>query len=231
MTAPRNVIRRRFEVEDSGRTATHGLGNAVEPIAGAGGNLLFIDMPGSGRRALARAAAQRLGLAYAEASFQAGPPHGAVSGVGGLEPSDVGSSTGASRATTSSQGLLPPGEEPVGDGQERGDVLNQAGVAMASEASLEALLARSGQAIAVLEADLGDPRARELLRAGGKVFYLMSLAHILAARLEAPSRLEELAQAMAVHEPFFLQAAHFVLPIDATPEEMADDVVMKARLE
>lgn len=171
MTIPKNVIRQRFEVRESGRTATHGQADASAPIGGTGGNLLFIGLPGSGRKTLARSAAARLGLAYAAAA----------------------------------------------DAQ-----------------ALEYALARSGQAIAVTGTvtgmGLGAPEARERLRAAGKVFYLMSVAPILAKRLGDLSRLEELAQAVTANEPFFLQAAHFVLPLDATPEEMVEDVVEKASL-
>ena len=167
MTIPKNVIRQRFEVREGGRTATHGQADASAPLGGTGGNLLFIGLPGSGRKTLARAAAERLGLAYAEA---------------------------------------------------------------ADTQALERSLARSGQAIAVTGMGLGAPEARERLRAAGKVFYLMSVAPILAKRLCDLSRLEELAQAVTANEPFFLQAAHFVLPLDATPEEMVEDVVEKASL-
>lgn len=167
MTMPKKVIRRRFDVLDEDRTAIHGKAGTCTPIGGAGGNLLFIGLPGSGRKTLARATAQRLGLTYAEASEKAG---------------------------------------------------------------MEALLARSGQAIAVTGVDLGTPEMRNRLRAAGKVFYLMSVAPILAKRLGDLLRLEELAEAVTTHEPFFLQTAHFVLPIDATPEEMAQDVTEKAPL-
>jgi len=190
MTTPKKLIRQRFDVLEKGRTATHGRAEASQPIGGAGGNLLFIGLPGSGRKTLARAAAGRLGLTYAET---AGP-------------------AGAAEL----------------DALAHAEAARMAGPA--SQAGLDQLLARSGQAIALTGVDLGASEVRERLRAAGKVFYLMSVAPILAKRLGDLSRLEELAGAVAAHEPFFLQTAHFVLPLDATPEEMADNVAEKACL-
>lgn len=107
------------------------------------------------------------------------------------------------------------------------------GLALAEAESAESLariLTGSNQAVAVTGADLTDPQIVSSLRASGKVFYLMSLARILAERLGDLSRLDELASSIARLEPSFMAAAHFILPVDATQDEMALDVAEKARL-
>ncbi|WP_243358025.1 hypothetical protein [Fundidesulfovibrio terrae] len=101
----------------------------------------------------------------------------------------------------------------------------------ASAGEIEALLARSGQAVAVTNSALVEDAALvSAMRASGKVFYLMSMPHVLAARLDDPSRTGALAAELSRLEPLFMNAAHFILSVDATPEEMLDDVAEKARL-
>lgn len=160
------MIRRRFQVLEEDKSRTFGLDDAA-PIGGAGGNLFFIGMEGSGRRSLARQAAERLGLAFAEAD---------------------------------------------------------------SPGALDRLLPGSGQAVAVTGADLADEAVRERLRASGKVFFLMSVAPILVKRSGDLSRLTELAAEVERLQPHFMTAAHFILPLAATEEEMLEDVAEKARL-
>lgn len=65
---PKEIIRRRFHVDEEDKTAVfrHGRAEAA-PIGGSSGNLFFLGMEGSGRRTLARAASVRLRLEYAEA--------------------------------------------------------------------------------------------------------------------------------------------------------------------
>lgn len=210
MTIPKKIIRRRFEVQDGDRTVVHCASEAHQPIGGAGGNLLFIGLPGSGRRTLARAAAERLGLAFAETTDVAG-----LAELTGLTES------AAQAESTGRAGL----------GGQTGQSGKLATLGASAEMdSLLALMAKPGQAIAVTGVDLRPAEVRDRLRAAGKVFYLMSAAPILARRLGDLSRLEELARAVDTFDPFYLQAAHFVLPLDATPEEMVEDVVEKARL-
>lgn len=96
--------------------------------------------------------------------------------------------------------------------------------------ALGSILAGSNQAIAVTGKDLNDPDILSSLRASGKVFYLMSLAPLLAERLGAPSRLDELAESIVRLEPHFMSASHFILPIDATLDDMLLDIAEKARL-
>jgi len=165
---PKQVIRKRFDVQEADKSATFSSAVAAAPVGGASGSLYFVGLEGSGRRALARAAAGRLGLNYREA---------------------------------------------------------------ASRQELEAALAGTGLAVAVTDAALlEEPGVVKALRASGKVFHLMSLAPVLAKRLGDPSRLEELARAVERLEPVFLGAAHFILPLAASHEEMLDDVAEKARL-
>lgn len=64
---PKEVIRRRFNVQEADKTAVFRHGEAA-PVWGGRGNLLFIGMEGSGRREMARAAASLLTLEYAEAA-------------------------------------------------------------------------------------------------------------------------------------------------------------------
>jgi len=163
---PQRVIRERHDVLEEDKSVTF-RADASAPIGGSSGNLFFIGLPGSGRRTLARLAAGRLGLAYAEA-----------------ESSD----------------------------------------------SLPRILEGSGQCVAVTGADLAEAHVREALRASGKVFYLMSLPHILASRLNDPARTQELAAEAQRLEPHFMAAAHFVMAVAATEAEMLEDVAEKARL-
>lgn len=100
-----------------------------------------------------------------------------------------------------------------------------------SPEAIEALLARTNQAVAVTAPSLVEDAALvSAMQSSGKVFYLMSLPHILATRLNDPSRTEALAAELSRLEPLFMNAAHFVIPVDATPEEMLEDVAEKARL-
>lgn len=69
---PQHVIRVRHDVLEEDKTATFSHGVPSGSIGGAQDALFFIGLEGSGRRALAQAAAARLGLAYAEASTRAG---------------------------------------------------------------------------------------------------------------------------------------------------------------
>jgi len=164
---PQKVIRKRFDVEEEDKTMTFRHGDTA-PIGGSSGNLFFLGVDGSGRRELARAAASRLGIAYAEAATREG---------------------------------------------------------------LETALSASGQAVAVTDPSLaGDQDLVLAMRDSGKVFLLMSLPHVLAARLGDPSRAEALAADVARYEPSFMSAAHFVLAVDATFQEMAEDVAEKALL-
>jgi hypothetical protein len=164
---PKVVIRERYDVleEDKSQTFRHDVASA--PIGGTSGNLFFIGMEGSGRRALAKLSAVRLGLALVEAD---------------------------------------------------------------SSDALESILAGSNQAVAVTGKDLSAPGILASLRASGKVFYLMSLAPLLAERMGDLSRLDKLAEDVALQEPHFMAAAHFILPVDATLDEMVLDVAEKARL-
>jgi hypothetical protein len=164
---PKRVIRERFQVLEEDKTQTFRHELPAVPIGGSGGNLFFIGMEGSCRKTLARAVADRLGLAYAEA---------------------------------------------------------------ASPEALATARRKSGQAVAVTGVELSDPEAIVALRDSGKVFYIMSLASILVERLGTPDRLSELADTAARLEPHFMTAAHFILPVAATLEEMLDDVAEKARL-
>jgi len=110
---------------------------------------------------------------------------------------------------------------------------NRLGLALSeanSAESLERILTESNQAVAVTGVDLTDPRIVSSLRASGKVFYLMSLAQLLAQRLGDLTKLDDLAETIVRLEPHFMNAAHFILPVDATLDEMVLDVAEKARL-
>lgn len=100
--------------------------------------------------------------------------------------------------------------------------------------SLAALAGDLKQARAVaVTADgavLADPATRDALRAGGKVFYLMSAAPILARNLGKLERVEDILRQLEALEPHFMNAAHFVLPVASSMEEMLEDVAEKARL-
>ena len=96
--------------------------------------------------------------------------------------------------------------------------------------SLARILTGSNQAVAVTGVDLTAPGVASSLRASGKVFYLMCLAPLLAERMGDLSRLEELVPEVERLEPHFLAAAHFILPVDATQDEMIENVAEKARL-
>ena len=111
-----------------------------------------------------------------------------------------------------------------------GTLLTLAFVEAASPEALAQALGKTGQAVAVTGADLTDAETVAALREGGKVFYLMSLAPLLAERLNAPGRISELADRAASLEPSFMAAAHFILPVAATLEEMLADVAEKAGL-
>lgn len=95
--------------------------------------------------------------------------------------------------------------------------------------ALKAALGGSGQSVAVTGVALNDALI-QALRTSGKVFYIMTAAPILAKRLGDVSRLEELAAEVERLEPVFMRAAHFIMPLAATPEEMLEDVREKARL-
>jgi hypothetical protein len=95
--------------------------------------------------------------------------------------------------------------------------------------ALKAALGGSGQAVAVTGVDLNDAII-QAMRSSGKVFYIMTAAAILAKRLGDVSRLAELAAEVERLDPVFMRAAHFIMPLAATPEEMLDDVREKARL-
>ncbi|MFP5222685.1 MAG: hypothetical protein ACLGSA_10390 [Acidobacteriota bacterium] len=95
--------------------------------------------------------------------------------------------------------------------------------------ALKAALASSGQAVAVTGVALNDALIKAL-RSSGKVFYIMTAAPILAKRLGDVSRLEELAAEVERLEPVFMRAAHFIMPLAATPQEMLEDVREKALL-
>lgn len=104
-------------------------------------------------------------------------------------------------------------------------------VQAATALELRRVLEDSGQAVAVMDHELlADPDLTAAVRASGKVFYLMSVAPILAKSLGDLSRLEELAALVERMEPHFLRAAHFILPLASSREEMLADVLEKARL-
>lgn len=98
-----------------------------------------------------------------------------------------------------------------------------------SPQALKAALGGSGQSVAVTGVTLNDALI-QALRSSGKVFYIMTAAPILAKRLGDVSRLEELAAEVERLDPVFMRAAHFIMPLAATPEEMLEDVREKARL-
>ncbi|MFZ5426534.1 MAG: hypothetical protein ACOZEN_06145 [Thermodesulfobacteriota bacterium] len=101
----------------------------------------------------------------------------------------------------------------------------------ASAADLDAALAGSGQAVAVTQTSIVEsPEAVQAMRASGRVFVLTILPHELAARLGDPSSAGELARKWERLEPLMLAAAHFILPLDESFEELAWDAVWKARL-
>jgi len=95
--------------------------------------------------------------------------------------------------------------------------------------ALKAALGGSGQAVAVTGVALNDA-VIQAMRFSGKVFYIMTAAPILAKRLGDLSRLTELAAEVERLEPVFMSAAHFIMPLAATSEEMLEDVREKARL-
>lgn len=99
-----------------------------------------------------------------------------------------------------------------------------------SPQALADLAARRGLCVAVTGVDLTDASVKALLRDTGKVFALLSVAPILAKRLGDLSRLDELRQACAVMDPHLMETAHFITAIDATMDEMVEDVAEKARL-
>lgn len=69
LVRPRRFVNIPVRVEDADRTATFRHCDQDQGrIGGESGNLFFLGLPGSGRRDLARAAAARLGLEYAEAA-------------------------------------------------------------------------------------------------------------------------------------------------------------------
>jgi hypothetical protein len=104
-------------------------------------------------------------------------------------------------------------------------------VEAATRVDLDAALAASGQAVAVIDSSLvEDQDAVAAMRATGKVFVLTILPHELAARLGEPARAGELARQWERLEPVLLAAAHFILPLDETFEELAEDAAWKARL-
>lgn len=68
MQRPKEIIRRRFHVDEEDKTAVFRHDRAdFAPIGGSTGSLFFLGLDGSGKRALARAASVRLHLEYAEA--------------------------------------------------------------------------------------------------------------------------------------------------------------------
>ena len=164
---PMKMIRERFQVLEEDKSQTFRHGEPATPIGGASGNHCFIGEEGSGRRTQASLAAERLGLAVAEAD---------------------------------------------------------------SPEALARIVHGSNQAVAVTGVDLSVPDTAEALRSSGKVFYLMSMTPILAKRLGDLSRMEELAAEAERLEPYFMTAAHFILPVASTQEEMLEDVAEKARL-
>ncbi|WP_243438149.1 hypothetical protein [Fundidesulfovibrio soli] len=90
--------------------------------------------------------------------------------------------------------------------------------------------AGSGLSVAVTGEALAGPEQVQAMRASGKVFFVMrDMAH-LARDLGDPARIEELAAETARLEPMLMEAAHFIVPVDATAEERIEDVVWKARL-
>uniref|UniRef100_A0A7C4ELL0 Shikimate kinase n=1 Tax=Fundidesulfovibrio putealis TaxID=270496 RepID=A0A7C4ELL0_9BACT len=111
------------------------------------------------------------------------------------------------------------------------------GLEYAEAATPESLLAlaqdlKKARAVAVTAGGeaLADPAVRDILRAGGKVFYLMSAAPILARNLGQLERVEDILRRLEALEPHFMSAAHFVQPVASTMEEMLEDVAEKARL-
>lgn len=166
MTAPRNAMKLRVDVQDENASRTFSGDLAQASIGGASGNLFFVGLPGVGRRDLAQASAGALGLSFVDADS----PH-----------------------------------------------------------ALKAALGGSCQAVAVTGVALNDA-VIQAMRSSGKVFYIMTAAPILAKRLGDLSRLEELAAEVERMDPVFMGAAHFIMPLAATPEEMLEDVREKARL-
>ncbi|WP_459933628.1 nucleoside/nucleotide kinase family protein [Fundidesulfovibrio butyratiphilus] len=99
-----------------------------------------------------------------------------------------------------------------------------------SPQALAEVAGKRGLCVAVTGVDLTDAAVKTLLRDTGKVFSLLSVAPILAKRLGDLSRLEELRQECAAMEPHLMEVAHFITAIDATLDEMVEDVAEKARL-
>ncbi|WP_243312275.1 hypothetical protein [Fundidesulfovibrio agrisoli] len=166
LKTPKNPIKLRVEVLEEDKTVTFGPGEDTS-IGGASGNLFFIGMEGSGRRELARQAAERLGLTYGEAP---------------------------------------------------------------DAPALARAAAGSGQSVAVIGEGLADPEQVQAMRASGKVFFVMRGVADLARNLGDPARAEELAAETARLEPMLMEAAHFIVPVDAAGEERIEDVVWKAGL-
>ncbi|MFP5240317.1 MAG: hypothetical protein ACLGQW_10840 [Acidobacteriota bacterium] len=166
LKTPNNPIKQRVQVLEEDKSVTFGPGGETS-IGGASGNLFFIGMAGAGKRELARQAAERMGLAYAEAQ----------------------------------------------DSQ-----------------ALALAAAGSGQSVAVTGEGLAGPEQVQAMRSSGKVFFVMRDVADLARSLGDPGRAEELAAETARLEPMFMEAAHFIVPVDATAEERIEDVVWKAGL-
>lgn len=103
---------------------------------------------------------------------------------------------------------------------------------------LEDICSKKGQVVATGGGIILRDDNRELLQAGGQIFYLMAHVPDLLARLDkAPAKeqrpaltekplQEELAQTLSAREPLYVSIADHVLQAEKPPEELAEDVYL-----
>lgn len=203
---PKDPIQKRVDVQDPNRSRTYG--QAPRTAGGPPDNYFLVGLRGSGKSTLGRRLAQDLGLAFVDTDEQ------------------VVAAAGMSIA----QLVAAQGWEAFRDLES--DVLRQ-------------VAQGQGQVVATGGGIILRPQNREVLRGRGAVFYLMASIPALLARLTADplahqrpalpgsenaALADELRQALADREHLYLEVAHMLLGADKPLEELAAEILEKARL-
>lgn len=102
------------------------------------------------------------------------------------------------------------------------------------ESSLQSAMAGGPSVVVVDDALFDDDSSVAAIGSAGKVFYFMAHAGVLARRIarrtgkdDEEAVRQDVAARLGQVEPRFMQALHFVIQAESSPEEMADDVLEK----
>ncbi|BBD06911.1 shikimate kinase AroL [Desulfovibrio ferrophilus] len=200
---PKNAMKKKFEVEDSNKTAIYRRGSNTKPAL-SGETVFLVGLRASGKTSLGRLVAERLGLPFADTDQL------------------LVEKTGRSIAEiVESEGW---------------DEFRRLETDVLREVAGKPMVVATGGGIVLAREN------REMLKAGGPVFYLLATTLLVVDRLtrdmdpenrppltELPLT-EEMGELREERDPLYMEVAKFVLRAEESLEELVAEVQEKMRL-